>query len=74
MKIAFVCQSFSENMGYITNCLPKFLAKLGHEVHVISPNVQGYFSSPNYKETYEEFLGPAIVPTGSKQINGFALH
>lgn len=74
MKIVFVCQSFSENMGYISNCLPKSLAKLGHEVHVIAPTVQGYFNYPNYKDTYEKFLGPPIVEPCVKEIDGYTLH
>lgn len=74
MKIAFVCQTYSENMGYITNCLPKSLVKLGHEVHVVAPNVQAYYSSPTYNETYAKFLGPPIVEVGSKEKDGVWIH
>ncbi len=61
-------------MGYAENCLPKSLASLGHEVHVITANVQTYFNSPFYKETYEPFIGPGIVACETKNLNGFTLH
>jgi len=74
MKIVFVSSAFSENTGYIFNCLPKSLVKLGHEVHVIAPNVQVYFNSPDYEKIYQDFLGPKITPVETKQIDGFTLH
>lgn len=61
-------------MGYSENCLPKALAALGHEVHLVSSNTQVYFNSPSYTGTYEKFLGPGIVPPGVKEIDGFTLH
>src|SRR5690242_17600122 len=61
-------------MGYAENCLPKALAALGHEVHVVSANVQPYFDSPSYAATYEPFIGPPVVPTGEKELDGFVLH
>ncbi|KPK84758.1 MAG: hypothetical protein AMS27_09135 [Bacteroides sp. SM23_62_1] len=61
-------------MGYLENCLPEALATLGHEVHVVTSTGQVYFNQPQYKETYEEFLGKSIVDPGSKEINGFILH
>ena len=74
MKIVFVFNGFTENTGYTSNCLPKAMAQLGHEVHVIAPNVQVYFNHPQYKETYQEFYGDPIIEIGEKELNGFRLH
>jgi hypothetical protein len=43
MKIAVVSIFYSEGMGYSENCLPRALAALGHEVHLITTvfNVYG---------------------------------
>lgn len=74
LKIVYVFNGFSEKMGYTSNCLPKAMAALGHEVHVIAPNVQVYYNAPFYKETYEEFLGPPITELETKELDGFTLH
>ena len=74
MKIAIVTDWYSENMGYIENCLPKSLAALGHEVHVLSTNAQVYYNEPFYNKTYSHYLGPALLGCGSKLIDGYTLH
>jgi glycosyltransferase involved in cell wall biosynthesis len=74
LKIVFFSEWFSENMGYAENFLPAYLAKLGHEVHLIAGNIKPYFNEPKYNEIYAEFNGDAIVSCGQKYINGFTLH
>jgi len=74
MRIVVLSNWFSENMGYAENFLPRALSKLGHEVHLITTNLQIYYNLPSYKRTYEPFLGPNIVECGIKQIDGFTLH
>jgi hypothetical protein len=61
MKIVVLTPWFAENMGYADNCLPKAIAALGHEVHVVASNVKPYFNSHNYADNYEKFLGKGIV-------------
>ncbi len=56
-------------MGYANNCLPKAMANLGHEVHILTSNYQSYFNHPQYAEIYEKYLGPKRLPLG-KSIDG----
>lgn len=74
MRVVIVSEWFSERMGYIENCLPKAMALLGHDVHVVTSNRQTYFNSPSYKVTYEPFIGPSVVECGVKRLDGFTLH
>src|SRR5947209_5555280 len=74
MKIVIVSIYFSEKMGYVENCLPKAMASFGHDVHVISSNVQPCFDKPFYKETYEPLIGPGIQPCGVKVVDGVTIH
>lgn len=74
MKIVIISDWFAEQTGYAENCLPKALAALGHEVHLVTSNVQPYYNSPTYRQTYERFLGPPVVDCGVKQIDGYTLH
>ena len=59
MRIVFVTQFFSKGMGYTENMLPKFLSKLGHEVLVLTSDLQVYGNSLKYKSNYQSFLGEA---------------
>ena len=74
MRIVIISDWFSEKMGYAENCLPKALAALGHDVHVVTTDAQIYFDSPDYAATYEPFIGPAVVSTGVKTLDGYTLH
>lgn len=77
MKIIFLGDWHSEKMGYSDNFMPAALARLGHEVHLITTNHQVYYNSVNrgfYKETLESFLGPGIVPVGYSFTNGVHVH
>lgn len=74
MKIVLVSLWYSENMGYSENILPKALAYLGHEVHVITSTAQIYYNSKFYDQTYGLYLGPRVVAECSKKIDGYFLH
>ena len=36
MKVALLTEVFPRNMGYLENFLPKYLVRLGMDVHVIT--------------------------------------
>lgn len=74
MRIAVISDWFAEQTGYAENCLPKALASLGHEVHLLTSNVQPYFNSPTYAQTYERFLGPPVVECVTRELDGYTLH
>jgi len=75
MKIVIISDWFSENMGYIENCLPKALVDMGHEVHVVTTQAQVYYNSPFYNKTYFSLLGDPVLPVSSKLTHdGFHLH
>ncbi len=71
MRIVIVSDWFAEKMGYSENMLPKALAKLGAEVHLVTSDLQPAF--PNYG-AYESFIGPRQQPVGVKHLDGFTLH
>jgi glycosyltransferase involved in cell wall biosynthesis len=60
--------------GYAGMALPRAMAKLDVDVHVIAGNLNVYFNDPNYRQNYEALLGPAVTSCGVEQANGFTLH
>lgn len=74
MKVVLVTAFYSEGMGYTENCLPRALAALGHEVHVLASGLNVYGTSPGYQKTYSAFLGPADQGTRSFDVDGYRVH
>lgn len=74
LKIVVVSAFYSEGMGYSENCLSRALARLGHEVHVLTSTYNVYGNEPLYDATYRAFLGPAQVLPGSRRIDGYHVH
>lgn len=74
MRIVVVSTFYSAGMGYTENCLPKALAALGHDVHVVTSNFNVYGTSSDYDVTYRAFLGPADQGQGRFQVDGYTVH
>ena len=74
MKIVIVSSFYSEGMGYSENNLPKALASLGHEVHVLTSNLNVYGTSSDYRKNYESFLGPADQGVKTFAADGYTVH
>lgn len=74
MKIIFISAFYSEGMGYSENSLPKALASLGHEVHVITSDYNVYGNDSGYNQTYKSFLGEAKQQLGTFDSVGFKVH
>jgi glycosyltransferase involved in cell wall biosynthesis len=74
LKIVIVSAFYSDGMGYSENCLPKALAKLGHEVHLVTSTYNAYGNQSLYDITYLEFLGPRKVAPGTRVVDGYCVH
>lgn len=61
-------------MGYAENFLPKALAELGHDVHLVTSTAQVYYNSLTYDKTYKSFLGPNILKEGVVYKENYTLH
>lgn len=69
MKIALLTETFSRQTGSIQRVLPKYLARRGAEVHVISMDLTPYYS----ESVFHGFTEP-LAPGDTEEIDGFQLH
>ena len=74
LKIVIVSAFYSEGMGYSENCLSKALARLGHDVHLVTSTYNVYGSEPLYDATSPRVLGPPKTTMGTRVIDGYTVH
>ena len=74
MKIVILSEWYSEKMGYAENFLPKALGKIGHEVHLVTTDLQVYATTADYEKIYLDHLGPKQVQQGVFRKDFFTLH
>jgi glycosyltransferase involved in cell wall biosynthesis len=62
-------------MGYLVHGLPKYLARLGVEVHVLTTDLPSYYYLNDFNQTYGKFLETTSVSAGTvEKYDGFTLH
>lgn len=74
MRIVFMFECFTRNMGYATNMLPKYLADLGVEVHVVTTDLPNSYKISNFEKTYSDFIKNNTSSAKKEEHNGFTLH
>jgi glycosyltransferase involved in cell wall biosynthesis len=75
MIIVILTETFTRRMGYIQTILPKYFARLGHEVHVITIPFPPYYQLRDFQETYGQFTGEdPLIPGMTESVNGYTLH
>ena len=75
MKVVILSEAFAKNMGYISNMLPKSLARLGVEVHVLALNLPPYYQIDDFEESYSKFMKKTDLIAGTvEDLDGFKLH
>jgi glycosyltransferase involved in cell wall biosynthesis len=73
LRIVLLSETFSRRMGYIQNVLPKYLARCGAEVHVISMDLSPYHNLAGAKEIFQGFT-EQLLPGAIEELDGFRLH
>jgi glycosyltransferase involved in cell wall biosynthesis len=62
-------------MGYLGTVLPKYLARLGLEVHVLATDLSAYHNLDEHKAGAPSFLGAQTLPAGTvSKADGYTVH
>jgi glycosyltransferase involved in cell wall biosynthesis len=75
MRIALITETYAPNMGYIDSMLPKYLARLGVEIHVLAIDLPPYHQLVEFKSGVPEFLKSQAFRAGSvTTVDGYSVH
>jgi glycosyltransferase involved in cell wall biosynthesis len=62
-------------MGYLVTMLPKYLARLGVDVHVAAIDLPTYYNLDEFKGGVPQFLSSQALPAGSvTRLDGYTVH
>jgi glycosyltransferase involved in cell wall biosynthesis len=73
MRVVLLSETFTKGMGYLENLLPKYLARLGVETHVVATDLPCFYRQKAGSEAYRDFLEP-LQPGSLEVRDGFTLH
>jgi glycosyltransferase involved in cell wall biosynthesis len=75
VRVVILTESFAKQMGYIGNLLPRHLARLGVDVHVITCDLPPYHTLKDFASTYGDFSAKGVAPAGTREAyDGYTLH
>lgn len=73
IRVALLSEVFCRNMGYLENMLPKYLARLGADVHVLATDLPPDYRKQSPASPYADFLSQ-WQPGSQRTLDGFTLH
>src|SRR5438445_3342631 len=73
MRVVLLTGTFSKNMGYLENMLPRYLARAGVGTHVVAMDLPPYYWLPESKEPYADFAVQHRAGT-VEGVDAFTLH
>jgi glycosyltransferase involved in cell wall biosynthesis len=75
MRVVILAESFARNTSYIGVMLPRYLARMGVDVHLLSLDLAPYWMIPEMKTHYESLVGKEWLAAGAiHDYDGFKVH
>jgi glycosyltransferase involved in cell wall biosynthesis len=75
LRIAIVVETFAKQMGYVSNTLPKYLARQGHVVHIVTTEKLPYVRTGSGEELFgSAFADKNRNRIGTHPIDGYTVH
>jgi glycosyltransferase involved in cell wall biosynthesis len=73
MRVVLLSEIYVKGMGYLENLMPKYLARLGVETHVVATDLSISFRENSGKTAYDNFAARNLA--GSiESLDGYTLH
>jgi glycosyltransferase involved in cell wall biosynthesis len=73
MRLALLAGTYCKGMGYLENMLPKYLARIGVETHLVAMDLPPYYWLRDFPDTYGNFVSQSQSGTVENH-EGYTLH
>jgi glycosyltransferase involved in cell wall biosynthesis len=75
MRVVLLSETFAPNMGYIGSMLPKYLARLGMDTHVIAADLPPYYNALDTSSRTIDFVREQTLAAGTvARVDGYTVH
>lgn len=74
MRVVILSETYSPKMGYAENVLPKALARLGVEVHLLTTRLHPYYKLPDFQKTFSSFINTSNNNLTVEDVDGYRVH
>lgn len=75
MRVLILSESYPKNMGYFGTVYPKYLARLGIDVHLAALALRPYYQSSSVAASLDRIIGPDALEAGRiEQVDGYTVH
>jgi glycosyltransferase involved in cell wall biosynthesis len=75
LRVVLLAETFAKRMGYLESSLPKYMARLGIETHVVTMDLPPYYWIGDFSKTYGGFDDSAeLLPGVVERYDGYTLH
>jgi glycosyltransferase involved in cell wall biosynthesis len=75
LRVVLLSETFAKRMGYLESSLPKYMARLGIETHVVTMDLPPYYWIGDFGKTYGGFDDSAeLLPGAVERYDGYTLH
>jgi glycosyltransferase involved in cell wall biosynthesis len=73
MRVVLLSEVYGKGMGYLENLMPKYLARLGVEMHVVATDLSMSFRRNSDKTEYDNFA-PRNLAGSVETLDNYTLH
>jgi glycosyltransferase involved in cell wall biosynthesis len=73
MRVVLLSEVYGKGMGYLENLMPKYLARLGVETHVVATDLSMSFRRNSDKTEYDDFA-PRNLAGSVETLDSYTLH
>ena len=74
VRVVVLSETYAPDMGYLTTMLPRYMAREGADVHLVTLDLAAYHYLPDFLKTYGQFQQRPPEVDAVRKSDGYAVH